>query len=431
MMSGIVFTRNAAKRKPIAKHAATTILLQMLLLLAVFLGPSGALFAQGASLGCGTDFYQTRSYAGGTLLLRFPGTALNGGAITATYQWGDPTLVAPGINSIGLNPGDGFIYGLKVTGGRARLIQLGTTGAVDVSTIAVANASIITNGTTAGVTGTTVLLAGTDFTPTAGVFDGTGRYYFAGQGGGIAPPAIYRIDNLAPNGAGNIIVAQVYSLSTALANIGDFAFGPDGNLYGATGTTLVQLALAGNTATVTTKTIATVGGIGSAFFNNAGEFFVFDNGASALSRVAFSFGSGFSAGAATVTSAATISANPVPAANPSSTDGASCITFNADLAVTKTNGITSPTTLPSGSTTTYTIRVTNNGPSIAAGAVFSDPAATGLNKTVVACTAAVGNQCITPPSVAQLQSGLFTLPALTAGQFYEITVTATITATGL
>lgn len=432
-MSGILSKRNAAKNYSAARFTAARKFCSALVLIAALLF-SSKLLAQGAALGCGTDFYQSRSYGGGTLLLRFPGTALNGGAVTATYQWGSPTLAPLQVNAIGLNPNNGFIYGLIASGGFARLAQLGTTGAIDLSTPAIplTQASIITNGTTAGVTAATTLAGGatsTAFTPTAGVFDGIGRYYFAGQSGGIAPPAIYRIDNLVPNGAGNIVVAQVYSLSTAVVNVGDIAFGPDGNLYGATGTTLVQLALAGNTATVITKTISTVGGIGSAFFNNAGEFFVFDNGAGTLSKVTFSFGGAFAAGAAIVTSAATISATPTPPGSPSSTDGASCITFNADLAVTKTNGTTIP--LPSGSTTTYTIRVTNNGPSLAAGAIFGDPAVTGLNKTAIACSAAAGNQCITPPTILQLQSGTFTLPTLTATQFYEITVTATVTATGI
>lgn len=430
-MSGILSKRNAAKNYSAARLSAARKFCSALVLIAALLF-SSQILAQGAALGCGTDFYQTRSYAGGTLLLRFPGTALNGGAVTATYQWGNPTLDTLPINAVGLNPNDGFIYGLViVSSNRARLAKLGATGAIDLSTLPPGQASIITNGTTAGVTAATVLAANTTFTPTAGVFDGTGRYYFAGQGGAnvFTPVAIYRIDNLVPNLAGNIIVAQVYTLSTGLTNTGDFAFGPDGNLYGATGTTLVQLALVGNAATVTTKTIATVGTIGSAFFNNAGEFFVFDNGNNALSKVAFSFGTAFNSNGATVTSAATLSATPTPASGPSSTDGASCITFNADLAITKTNGTSTP--LVSGSTTIYTIRVTNNGPTLATNAIFGDPVATGLNKTAVACSATAGNQCLTPPTILQLQSGTFTLPALTATQFYEITVTATVTATGI
>ncbi len=100
---------------------------------------------------------------------------------------------------------------------------------------------------------------------------------------------------------------------------------------------------------------------------------------------------------------------------------------SSDLSITKTNGVS---TLASGAATTYTIRVTNAGPDTATAAILSDPAVTGLNKTAVACSAAVGNKCVTAPSVAQLEGNTFALPALAAGEFYEITVTATVTATG-
>jgi hypothetical protein len=100
---------------------------------------------------------------------------------------------------------------------------------------------------------------------------------------------------------------------------------------------------------------------------------------------------------------------------------------SADLSITKTNGVT---TLASGAATTYTVRVSNAGPDTVAGAIISDPAVTGLNKTAVACSAAVGNKCVTAPSVAQLEGGTFALPALAINEFYEITVTATVTATG-
>ncbi|HEX9001213.1 MAG TPA: hypothetical protein VGB07_15010, partial [Blastocatellia bacterium] len=64
------------------------------------------------------------------------------------------------------------------------------------------------------------------------------------------------------------------------------------------------------------------------------------------------------------------------------------IQATADLAITKTNGVT---TVNAGSTTNvYTVVVTNNGPSAADGATISDPAATGLSKTAVACTGVTG-----------------------------------------
>ena len=97
---------------------------------------------------------------------------------------------------------------------------------------------------------------------------------------------------------------------------------------------------------------------------------------------------------------------------------------SANLQISKTDGVVS---VIAGGTTTYTVRVTNNGPSSVTGAILSDPIAAGLNKTGVACSATPG-QCVTAPSVAQLQAGTFALPALVSGQFYEITVTANVTA---
>ncbi len=98
----------------------------------------------------------------------------------------------------------------------------------------------------------------------------------------------------------------------------------------------------------------------------------------------------------------------------------------ADLSVTKTNSVTS---VNAGGTTTYTVRVTNNGPSSATGAVLTDAVVSGLNVTSVACSGTPG-QCTagTTPTVAQLQAG-YALPALASGQFYELTVSGTVSAT--
>lgn len=100
----------------------------------------------------------------------------------------------------------------------------------------------------------------------------------------------------------------------------------------------------------------------------------------------------------------------------------------SDLAITKSDGVVSR---QSGNATTYTIRVTNNGPDTVTGALLSDPAATGLTVTAVVCSATPG-QCTPPttPTILQLQTGNYALPALANGQFYEIQVTATVVATG-
>jgi len=84
----------------------------------------------------------------------------------------------------------------------------------------------------------------------------------------------------------------------------------------------------------------------------------------------------------------------------------------------------------SGASTTYIITVTNNGPSSVTGAILSDPPVAGLSKTAVVCSAAPG-QCRSGfiPTPYQLERGLFALPTLAAGQWYEISVSATVIAT--
>ena len=115
-----------------------------------------------------------------------------------------------------------------------------------------------------------------------------------------------------------------------------------------------------------------------------------------------------------------------------STTATVCTYTNArrisDLAITKTDSVASR---QAGTSTTYTIRVTNNGPDTVTGALLSDPAATGLTVTAVVCSATPG-QCTAPttPTILQLQTGNYALPALANGQFYEIQVTATVVATG-
>jgi uncharacterized repeat protein (TIGR01451 family) len=112
--------------------------------------------------------------------------------------------------------------------------------------------------------------------------------------------------------------------------------------------------------------------------------------------------------------------------NNSRTDTDTVTIVSADMAITKTDGISA---IVSGTSTTYTITVTNNGPSPISGAVLSDPAVSGLPKTAVVCSATPG-QCVTPPTVAQLESGSFALPGMSSGQTYQITVTASVTTAG-
>jgi uncharacterized repeat protein (TIGR01451 family) len=130
-------------------------------------------------------------------------------------------------------------------------------------------------------------------------------------------------------------------------------------------------------------------------------------------------------GSVTVSSGIGTSTSQGPNTLPDTATGTTTVSSLADLSITKTNGATSVT---AGGTTTYTVTVTNSGPSSVTGATLTDGAATGLTKTAVACAATPG-ACVTPPTVAQLESGTFALPALSNGATYRITVTANVTAT--
>jgi len=97
----------------------------------------------------------------------------------------------------------------------------------------------------------------------------------------------------------------------------------------------------------------------------------------------------------------------------------------ADLAVTKTDGQTS---VNAGATTTYTITVTNNGPSAVTGATVSDPLPAGVASFTWTCAATAGSSC---PASGSGAIGTSAVNLLASG-VATFTVTATIsgTATG-
>ena len=98
----------------------------------------------------------------------------------------------------------------------------------------------------------------------------------------------------------------------------------------------------------------------------------------------------------------------------------------ADLAITKTDGVVS---VNAGGTTSYTIVVSNTGPSSADGAVFTDPAATNLNMTSVSCGSASGGAaCPAAPNttVALMQGAGIVIPTLPSGGSVTFTVNATV-----
>jgi uncharacterized repeat protein (TIGR01451 family) len=123
---------------------------------------------------------------------------------------------------------------------------------------------------------------------------------------------------------------------------------------------------------------------------------------------------------ATVTAPGNV-VDPVPGNN-SATD-TDTLTPTADLSITKTDGVTSK--VP-GTSVTYTIVVTNNGPSDAGGATVSDtfPAElTGVTFTSVAAGGATGNTAAGSGNISD------TLTLMPAGSSVTYTVNATIQAT--
>ena len=99
----------------------------------------------------------------------------------------------------------------------------------------------------------------------------------------------------------------------------------------------------------------------------------------------------------------------------SDTDTVTTAALLADLAITKTDGVTS---VSPGATTTYTIVVTNAGPDAADGAVFSDPAVANLGVTSVICGSPSGGAaCPTVPNttVALMQGSGIVIPTLPSG----------------
>jgi uncharacterized repeat protein (TIGR01451 family) len=100
------------------------------------------------------------------------------------------------------------------------------------------------------------------------------------------------------------------------------------------------------------------------------------------------------------------------------------ITQQTDLAITKTDGVTSVTT---GSNVTYTVVVTNNGPSTATGASVSDILPAELTGATWSCVASGGSTCA-PSGSGNLSDSVTLAPLGTAT--YTITATLSIAASG-
>ena len=130
----------------------------------------------------------------------------------------------------------------------------------------------------------------------------------------------------------------------------------------------------------------------------------------------------------TITNTATGDIDGAGAAPASLASVSSPIQLVAFLSITKTNGTSS---VVSGSPTTYTITVSNGGPSSANGSLVKDPAAAGLSCTAVTCTAAGGAACPAVVDVATFQGAGFLIPTFPGNSSATFLLTCGVTATGL
>ena len=138
------------------------------------------------------------------------------------------------------------------------------------------------------------------------------------------------------------------------------------------------------------------------------------------------------AGGTVITNTATVSsatADPVPANNAASdADTVIGAPVSADLAITKTDGVTSVTP---GGTTTYTIVVANNGPGEVTDATVTDTAPAGLSFGAWTCAvtnAGSGGIVTTACGAAAGSGNLATTVTMKAGAAITYTVPATVSA---
>ncbi len=129
----------------------------------------------------------------------------------------------------------------------------------------------------------------------------------------------------------------------------------------------------------------------------------------------------------TVTNTATGDIDGTGGAPSASASAASPITLVAFLSISKTNGTT---TVAAGASTTYTITVSNAGPSAADGALVKDAAATGLVCTTLSCSSG-GASCPAVLDIPTLQSTGLPINTLPANTSLTLALTCNVTATGL
>jgi uncharacterized repeat protein (TIGR01451 family) len=255
---------------------------------------------------------------------------------------------------------------------------------------------------------------------------GTNSFNRGGAGGGIVIlGAATRTGTLTINASGINATGTAYVSSTLGSRVG--GGGGAGGLivlYGS-GSTITANAAGGNGFLDTaTGHIAHGGGGGGVVLSNGALTGVTTNvvaglaGSSLPSALSDTFAASTNGAAGAVTVFASAAEPGLP----------SCA---VNLSIAKSNAVA---TVSAGQTTTYTLTITNTGPSAADGALLKDPGAAGLSCTAVSCTSStpLGN-CPAPASttIANLQGAGITLTSLPAVSTLTFDVVCGVTATGL
>ena len=97
----------------------------------------------------------------------------------------------------------------------------------------------------------------------------------------------------------------------------------------------------------------------------------------------------------------------------------------ADPQVSKSNGVSTVTALTQ---TTYTVVVSNPGPGDAGGTLVRDPAAIGLQKDSISCSASAGAQCPLVTTISGIEGAGLVIAQLSAGHTVTFTIVATVQA---
>ncbi|STC98341.1 DUF6923 family protein [Chryseobacterium carnipullorum] len=267
------------------------------------------------------------------------------------------TPAATNYNAIGINPLDGFMYGMLSNSNTIIRIN--------------ANGTYNTLGSVTGLPGAVIY--------NSGEIDNAGNYYVKQN---TNNNQLYKI-NL------TTLTATLITLSIS-TNLPDIAYNlSTGLLYGVNSTNGQLVSINPATGVVVPIGI-TPGGVnfGAMFGSSSGEMYGVDN-------VGGFYQFNLSTGQRVM-----ISDAPPSSGN----DGAHCVTspiaFSADLSVTKTDGVS---TYSPGTTTTYTVVVSNSGPFGVLNATVSDPVPAGIPPANVSYTAVAAGGATT--SVSGTQSG--------------------------